>query len=81
MVHIDKVKTTYAFKAGLYYGATILLIGFAIVSLVQGFFVQSSGNTFIALLHYLASALMVIFSYFSHKKASYKMHVLHMSRK
>ena len=74
-------KASYKASAFLYFSVTFTIIGFAIVSLVQGIRMQFSGNTPFALALYISAPLLVFASYMSFQKAYYKLRVLSMARR
>ncbi len=75
-----KPKVEYNLFATLYFISTFILVGFSIVTLVQGFFIQANGSMLIALAYYAATPLMIFASYFTFSKGYYKLHVLAMAR-
>lgn len=75
-----KTNFEYNLMALLYFIFTFILVGFSIVTLVQGFFIQANGSMLIALAYYAATPLMIFASYFTFSKGYYKLHVLAMAR-
>lgn len=73
-------NTEYKLLAVLYFFIAFLLVGFAIVSLVQGIKTQIAGDTMLGFALYFATPLLVFVSYLSYQKAHYKLHVLAMAR-
>ncbi len=75
-----KAKLEYKVLATIYFIVTFILIGFAIVSLVQGFVSQVAGGTIVALLYYVVTPFLVMGSYLTFNKGYYKLRVIAMSR-
>jgi hypothetical protein len=75
-----KPKVEYNLFATLYFVSTFILVGFSIVTLVQGFFIQANGSMLIALAYYAATPLMIFASYFTFSKGYYKLRVLALAR-
>ncbi|MCX6799023.1 MAG: hypothetical protein NTW59_02935 [Candidatus Diapherotrites archaeon] len=72
--------TKYKISASLYFILTFTIIGFSIVSLVQGFVNQFDGKTTLAFAYYFATPLLVFVSYIAYMKAHYKLRVIAMAR-
>ena len=75
------MKKNYTLKTGFFFIFTVLLVGFAIVALVQGIVIQFQGVIVPAILFYFASIILVVVSYVSFRKASRMAYVLHSSRR
>ena len=75
-----KPRTEYKVLSAVYFIATFVLIGFAIISLVQGFVSQISGAMTTALLYYITTPFLVMGSYLTFSKGYYKLRVLAMSK-
>jgi hypothetical protein len=76
----QSAKTEYKLSAIIYFMIAFVLVGFAIVSLVQGVKTQFAGDTLFGFALYIATPLLVFVSYLSYQKAHYKLHVLAMAR-
>ncbi len=72
-------KTEYKFSAIFHFVMTFTLVGFAIVSLVNGIKLQFEGETIMGFLFYIATPLLVFVSYLTYQKAHYKLRVLAMA--
>ena len=77
---LSEGKFRYKALAVIYFGVTFTLVGFAIVSLVQGIKLQFAENIAESLAFYVVTPLLVFVSYLSYKKAHYKIEVLARSK-
>ncbi len=73
-------KTEYKISSVVHFLITFTLVGFAIVSLVQGIKVQFGGDTALGFMFYFATPLIIFVSYLAYKKAHYKLKVLALAR-
>jgi len=73
-------KLEYKVLAATYFIITFILIGMAIVALVQGFLSQIAGLMMPALGFYAAAPILVMGSYLTFSKGYYKLRVLSMAR-
>ena len=67
-------------KTALFFLATVILVGFSIVTMVQGIMEQYRGIFVPAFVFYVVTIAFIVGSYISYKKASHMMYVLHASR-
>ena len=74
----DKVE--YQLMAALHFIITFVLVGFSIVSLVQGIKLQFGGEIFMGFLFYFAAPLLIFVSYLAYQKAHYKLRVIALAR-
>jgi hypothetical protein len=74
----DKIE--YNALAALYFLITFVLVGFAIVSLVNGIKLQFAGETLLGFLFYFAAPLLIFVSYLTYQKAHYKLRVIALAR-
>jgi len=77
-----KVAAKYEYKlsAAFHFILTFSLVGFAIVSLVQGVKMQFAGDTLMGFALYFTAPLLVFVSYLTYTKAHYKLRVLALAR-
>ncbi len=68
-------KNAYFALAWFYYFVTVFAIGFAIVLLVQGFFMQSLSEWVVALGHYLVAVLLILASFIFFKAGHQKLYI------
>jgi hypothetical protein len=71
--------TKYKVSAAFYFIITLFLVGFAIVSLVQGIRMQFVEDLVQAFMFYIVTLLLVFVSYVSYRKAHHKFFVLSKS--
>ena len=71
-----KPEVEYKIMSAAYFVLTFVLIGFAIVSLVQGFVNQVAGGLFAALFFYMATPFIILASYLTFGKGYHKLKVL-----
>lgn len=76
----SKDQIEYNFLALVYFLITFILIGFAMVAVVQGIKLQFGGETFIGFLFYFAAPLLIFVSYLAYQKAHYKLRVIALAR-
>ena len=74
----DKIE--YKALAALHFIISFILVGFAIVALVNGIKVQVDGNIFLGFLFYFAAPLLIFVSYLTYQKAHYKLRVIALAR-
>ncbi len=73
-------KKGYTIKTALFFFATVVLVGFSIVTMVQGIMEQYRGIFIPAFIFYVVTVTFIVGSFLSYKKANHMLNVLNTSR-